>query len=79
MNGIDSLTIVYMGGDDERHVPAMLGQMILTAKPDSKDWSFTSIKSVVPANKVKDPLRYLQIYINMQGMPPPEEKMIEHP
>lgn len=70
-DGIDSLTIVYMGGDDEQHPPAMLGQMILTTKPDNKDWLFTSIKSLISANKVKDPLRYLQIYINMQGMPPP--------
>lgn len=72
MNGIDSLTIVYMGGDDERNPPAMLGQMILTAKTDTKDWLFTSTKSIIPAKKVKDPLRYLQVYINMHGMPPPE-------
>lgn len=76
-DGIDTLTVVYMGGDDETYAPAILGQMIFTTKQDTKDWIFTSIKSIIPANKVKDPLRYLQVYINMQGMPPPPMKKIE--
>lgn len=71
INGIDSLTIVYMGGHDELHKPAMLGQMVLTTNPDNNEWLFKSVKSVISAKKVKDPLRYLQIYINMQDMPPP--------
>lgn len=71
VNGIDSLTIVYMGGNDEKHAPALLGQIILTTKSGSKYWLFTSVKSLISANKIKDPLRYLQVYINMQDMPPP--------
>lgn len=77
INGIDSLTIVYMGGDDDKHVPKMLGQIIFTTKPGAKDWLFSSIKSIVPANEVKDPLRYLRFYIGMHGMPPPSQEELK--